>query len=770
MLPHRTRNLIIPLIAGLASFSVSIQAFAKYGYDCTANEPSCVQNYNRNLHTSHGQKRVVVAPLNFSDTNWSPGAANMRSIIKRVDNFYETVSRGKYGFSDVDIRSTRQVDLPKSCGNRSRANDSVSNIQSFDLRIFSYPDKTCSYGGNAGGKTVNMNSGNIGNTMTMRHEIGHILRLTHSRDYERGNCSNEKGFCYDKTTLMGAQNTQNYNAPELHWLGWFEKHEVERILPGKLEYQLRAIDKNNNPGNAPLALVYDIPHTGNRLFIAMPKSPDTLKAGEGRLSSHELVIYVASPCKRCTFQKSILFERFSGNLQDETGLNIEVVDAVDTANVTLHISHSSHHAQCTQPPEFEVSQSLQRTLGKNQDGKVKLTIKARNDNPSGCRPMMIVDGDRAEVWSQSGDRELSRKADGAVIKALDKKGINYIFTESDSAKNPKTKPYMSWDFEVKSSAAEQVLARIEIVNFPVIEVPVNFKDGDSTAGGDSSSDDNTAVQDPIQDGGNDPESPLKNIEASRMVSGVLEVDHEPTLLPLPDGITFNDPVVLAGVPSFRGKDPVVAESLSGKNQLFMQLNEWRYLDAWHTNETVPFLVAEAGGYQAEGVQIEFGHVSLDALDEDMVFSFQHSFEAPPLVLLTVRNNGNAMPIAVRLSSVNRDEFTLRGFLEEKLQSEVSQIEGIDIGYMALHGEAAENDSSIVLDLPTLTSPATLNYERMLVNDDVSTHPVFIQEEQSANKETRHVNETLGLVTMDGLRFGTLQTTHGADPLSLRQQP
>jgi len=61
------------------------------------------------------------------------------------------------------------------------------------------------------------------------------------------------------------------------------------------------------------------------------------------------------------------------------------------------------------------------------------------------------------------------------------------------------------------------------------------------------------------------------------------------------------------------------------------MEEWEYLDEWHTDENINFLVAEAGTYQlACGRQLTVGTV--DGVMEDWVgVEFEKEFKTKPVV-------------------------------------------------------------------------------------------------------------------------------------------
>ncbi len=76
-------------------------------------------------------------------------------------------------------------------------------------------------------------------------------------------------------------------------------------------------------------------------------------------------------------------------------------------------------------------------------------------------------------------------------------------------------------------------------------------------------------------------------------SGRLTLDHNWTTVTLNN--TYVDPVVVAGPSSGAGRHPLNVRIRNvSSNSFEIHLDEWEYLDAWHTKETVDYLVIESG--------------------------------------------------------------------------------------------------------------------------------------------------------------------------------
>jgi hypothetical protein len=64
----------------------------------------------------------------------------------------------------------------------------------------------------------------------------------------------------------------------------------------------------------------------------------------------------------------------------------------------------------------------------------------------------------------------------------------------------------------------------------------------------------------------------------------------------------------------------------------VKLEEWEYLDEWHTDETLHYVVAEEGEYELScGAKIVVGTIS-DMHESWETVTFENAFDSTPIVL------------------------------------------------------------------------------------------------------------------------------------------
>lgn len=243
--------------------------------------------------------------------------------------------------------------------------------------------------------------------------------------------------------------------------------------------------------------------------------------------------------------------------------------------------------------------------------------------------------------------------------------------------------------------------------------------------------------------------------------------HQVTL----DG-TYADPVVVMTPPSFDGSHPSHVRLRNVGNDSFeFKIETWRYLDGWHTSETIHYLVVDAGSHELEdGTRLEAG-VTTRQTDFSRT-SFSQNFSSKPVVFSQSQTYNGSPPIITRNKEVTTDGFTAK--LQEAEGSDGRHTEET-VGYIAVvpntgtNGERAYEtrrtdntvtddwhtisfdqsyaDPLLVADIQTVDGwqPAGVRYRNLTANGV----EIFIQEEQSEDQETNHISEVVGIAVFDG---------------------
>jgi len=234
--------------------------------------------------------------------------------------------------------------------------------------------------------------------------------------------------------------------------------------------------------------------------------------------------------------------------------------------------------------------------------------------------------------------------------------------------------------------------------------------------------------------------------------------------------TFNDPIVIVGPPTFNGPNPCVVRVRNISSSGFaVKLSEWDYLDGWHTTESVTYLVMERGSMVLpDGSMVQAGSFSGGISFKNIPFN--KLFQTAPVVTTTIVSENGTDTIAGRINNITTSGFNY-GFQEQELNPQYHVSETVN--YIAwepgegtidsLQYKVATTGNVINNYWHTVASGNFLNNPPFILTDTQTTNgmdpyslrtqyteqgfKVFLQEEQSQDEETEHVNENVGYIQL-----------------------
>ena len=247
---------------------------------------------------------------------------------------------------------------------------------------------------------------------------------------------------------------------------------------------------------------------------------------------------------------------------------------------------------------------------------------------------------------------------------------------------------------------------------------------------------------------------------------ITNLNHTWRTINLPE--TFVDPVVVFGPLSNNGDDPSVVRvrNVTG-NSFDVRLQEYAYLNQTHINETVGYVVLEAGTHTLEdGTKVVAGNVNLD----DDVFSsvnFGSAFSGTPVVMSQTATFNGSSAVTTRHQNVSPSGFEVR-MQEAQADNQIHVQETVSwiaigqsngssngslfeagvTGDLVTHNDFSENFASAFASAPvflasmqTFDGPdnAYVRYRTL----DANGATFYIDEERSADNETNHTTENVG---------------------------
>ncbi len=232
--------------------------------------------------------------------------------------------------------------------------------------------------------------------------------------------------------------------------------------------------------------------------------------------------------------------------------------------------------------------------------------------------------------------------------------------------------------------------------------------------------------------------------------------------------TFLNPVVVAKPMSSVGWQPGVIRIRNVTGEGFeVRIQEWDYLDGRHAQETVTYMVMEAGHFQlADGTHVEAGCFNTHRSAE---VNFKQRFGTAPVVTSSVTTENGPQAVTGRLSNIDTQGFSCH--LQEQEASDQSHAQE-GMSYIAWEPSAGElngvsyevgRTENVVTDLPEYISfeglfnstPACLADMQTKNGADTATVrytfkdeygiELAIAEEASRDEETFHVSEIVGFM-------------------------
>ena len=258
-------------------------------------------------------------------------------------------------------------------------------------------------------------------------------------------------------------------------------------------------------------------------------------------------------------------------------------------------------------------------------------------------------------------------------------------------------------------------------------------------------------------------------------TGTLSLLHTPSTVTLQR--IYDNPVVMAYVATENGAQPVTVRvgNVSG-NSLTLQLQEPDYLDGAHTNETVNYMVVEAGSWVLpDGTLLEAGTLKSNQLSTqgfDQV-AFDAEFATAPIVISQVQTLNGAAFVTTRQRNADADGFEVTmqeeqagnsgGHTTERLGwVAVEDGSGTSNGINWIAGRASgisETNTTVGLG-DSLTGVAKVVAALSSFNgadpawargngSTKTTFDVSAEEEASFDAEINHTNEAVDYFAFDG---------------------
>jgi len=250
--------------------------------------------------------------------------------------------------------------------------------------------------------------------------------------------------------------------------------------------------------------------------------------------------------------------------------------------------------------------------------------------------------------------------------------------------------------------------------------------------------------------------------------------------------TFTNPVVVASDPSLNGVQPAAVRVRNVDSDSFeIRIQEPAYLDGVHFDETVGWMVLEAGDYElSDGTRLSAGTTATNLLSPQgfETVNFSVPFLATPTVLTQVQTFNGADWVVTRTDAISGASFDLTMQEEEALLTGIHAKE--TIGWLAID-QGNANDGDTLLEASTTPNSITHNPSGIGFSQTFGSAPALLAklssfngsdtanlrfddltnggfsalaaEEQSLDQELKHLPERASFLALDGAS-GTIEGT------------
>ena len=236
--------------------------------------------------------------------------------------------------------------------------------------------------------------------------------------------------------------------------------------------------------------------------------------------------------------------------------------------------------------------------------------------------------------------------------------------------------------------------------------------------------------------------------------------------------TYIDPIVVMSPVSRFGQEPAMTRVRNVTSTGFeFQISKWNYLSASHPEESVGYMVVEAGAYTLPGGRrIVAGKTTTNRTWKQV--DFAEPFEMTPVVISQVASVNDIDPCTTRNQNVDENGFQVKlreeqtanqNHLDEDIHFVAVEPGLVDVG--GLKAESGITGAVVRHQLYPLAFNQPYAMNPVFIADiqgneggdtcalridelDSTSATIFIEEEQSKDLETNHVPESVGFVVFE----------------------
>ncbi len=221
------------------------------------------------------------------------------------------------------------------------------------------------------------------------------------------------------------------------------------------------------------------------------------------------------------------------------------------------------------------------------------------------------------------------------------------------------------------------------------------------------------------------------------------------------GKVFSNPVVIAKPVSSNDEDPALIRISNVDGTGFdICAQEWDYLNGLHSEETVSYVVMEAGTYiLPDGSMVEAGKFETNTTGSFAAISFDQAFNQPPVVITAITTFNEIDAITARVREITTEGFEIL-MQEQKANAQEHATE--EISYIAWETSSGAIDG-ITFEVAKTENVVNHEFHTICFTESFMNHPVFLADMQTTDGESTAI-----------LRWAN-KDIHGADIMINEEQ-
>lgn len=257
-------------------------------------------------------------------------------------------------------------------------------------------------------------------------------------------------------------------------------------------------------------------------------------------------------------------------------------------------------------------------------------------------------------------------------------------------------------------------------------------------------------------------------QAAAITSKTLLINHQWRSTTDNNIVSSANSVVFCSAPSSIGAQRGTARMRLNNSSAEFKFQEWSNLDGAHVDENMQLVRIDQGRWSSGDNQLEVGTTEISGTRQWKTIQFSTSFSTPPAVILSIQTANGADAVDAHVRNITTDSMQVALLEEEEKATSGHTVE--TLGYLLVSSPSGDfelGDSETTrIELPFQSRGILINHLWKTIGNG---YQVRLEEDQTRDQETQHMNETVHVVKIDGIYLTQIASAIGGDTSVLRSR-